>query len=56
MYFDTADLRLAEAGATLRRRVGGLDDGWHLKLAVTPGVRTELQRPLGRSVRTVPAP
>ena len=29
-YFDTADLRLARAGVTMRRRVGGDDAGWHL--------------------------
>jgi len=54
VYFDTADLRLATAGVTLRRRTGGADEGWHLKLAVAPGVRTEIQRPLGRSTRTPP--
>ena len=32
VYFDTADLRLARAGITLRRREGGCDPGWHLKL------------------------
>ncbi|MDO8365136.1 MAG: CHAD domain-containing protein [Actinomycetota bacterium] len=31
-YFDTADLRLARQRVTLRRRTGGDDDGWHLKL------------------------
>lgn len=31
-YYDTADLRLRAAGATLRRRTGGDDAGWHLKL------------------------
>ncbi|OYN83985.1 CYTH domain-containing protein [Parenemella sanctibonifatiensis] len=32
-YFDTADLALLlQHHATLRRRTGGLDDGWHLKL------------------------
>ncbi len=48
-YYDTADLRLARAGITLRRRSGGPDAGWHLKLPVAgapPGVREELQRPL----------
>ncbi|MBA3848305.1 MAG: metal-binding protein, partial [Planctomycetes bacterium] len=33
-YVDTADLRLAAAGITLRRRTGGTDAGWHLKLPV----------------------
>lgn len=31
-YYDTADLRLAGAHITLRRRTGGGDEGWHLKL------------------------
>ena len=31
-YYDTADLRLLRAGVTLRRRRGGKDAGWHLKL------------------------
>ena len=36
-YFDTADLRLARHGATLRYRTGeGDESGWHLKLPV-PG-------------------
>jgi len=32
VYFDTSDLALVRAGVTLRRRVGGDDEGWHLKL------------------------
>ncbi len=55
-YFDTADLRLAKAGITLRRRTGGADAGWHLKLPVTAGTRRELQLPLGDEATTVPAP
>lgn len=31
-YYDTDDLRLLKAGVTLRRREGGTDEGWHLKL------------------------
>ena len=31
-YYDTDDLRLLRAGITLRRREGGSDSGWHLKL------------------------
>lgn len=54
-YFDTADLALARHGITLRRRTGGDDEGWHLKLPSGQDTRTELRRPLGRSVRTVPA-
>ena len=34
VYYDTEDLRLARAGMTLRRRRGGDDAGWHLKLPV----------------------
>src|SRR5581483_10086086 len=33
-YYDTADLRLSRERITLRRRTGGHDDGWHLKLPV----------------------
>jgi inorganic triphosphatase YgiF len=48
-YYDTGDLRLARSKVTLRRREGGEDDGWHLKLpadATDPGVRDELRVPL----------
>jgi CHAD domain-containing protein len=31
-YFDTPDLALLRAGATLRARTGGTDAGWHLKV------------------------
>lgn len=54
-YFDTPDLRLAQVGVTLRRRVGGTDAGWHLKLPVEKDVRDEVRLPLGRSVRRPPA-
>ena len=54
-YFDTADLRLAHAGIALRRRSGGLDDGWHLKLAQALDERIEVRRPLGRDATHVPA-
>ncbi len=55
-YFDTADLRLATAGLTLRRRTGGDDAGWHLKVPAGKGARSEVRLPLGRGARTVPAP
>jgi inorganic triphosphatase YgiF len=53
-YFDTRDLRLAEAGITLRRRTGGTDAGWHLKLPVGAGTRRELRVPLGDAETAVP--
>ncbi|ELP68856.1 CHAD domain-containing protein [Streptomyces turgidiscabies] len=49
-YYDTSDLRLAAASITLRRRTGGSDAGWHLKLPVAPGVRDEIQVPLSDTV------
>ncbi|MFB7337457.1 CHAD domain-containing protein [Streptomyces adustus] len=49
-YYDTADLRLAAASITLRRRTGGSDAGWHLKFPVAPGVRDEIQAPLADTV------
>lgn len=55
-YFDTADLRLAAAGLTLRRRTGGDDAGWTLKVPAGGDERSEVRLPPGRAVRTVPAP
>ncbi|WP_329177058.1 CYTH and CHAD domain-containing protein [Streptomyces decoyicus] len=46
LYYDTAGHRLAADGITLRRRTGGKDAGWHLKLPVAPGVRDEVRAPL----------
>ncbi|HYZ55017.1 MAG TPA: CYTH and CHAD domain-containing protein [Streptosporangiaceae bacterium] len=54
-YYDTEDLRLLRAGVTLRRRRGGPDAGWHLKLPAGPQTRREIELPLGRTGRTVPA-
>ncbi|HEX7536282.1 MAG TPA: CYTH and CHAD domain-containing protein [Dermatophilaceae bacterium] len=54
-YFDTADARLARHHVTLRRRTGGDDAGWHLKLPAGQDERTEVRLPLGRATRTVPA-
>jgi CHAD domain-containing protein len=54
-YYDTADLRLAKSGITLRRRSGGADDGWHLKLPVGPHTRREIREPLGAAGDGVPA-
>ncbi|MET9804546.1 CYTH and CHAD domain-containing protein [Streptomyces sp. NPDC006368] len=50
VYHDTEDLRLAAAGITLRRRTGGTDAGWHLKLPVAPGTRDEIRAPLDEDV------
>jgi len=52
-YYDTDDLRLLRAGITLRRRRGGSDAGWHLKLPEGPGTRREIRLPLGQR-RPVP--
>ncbi|MFJ2261274.1 CHAD domain-containing protein [Streptomyces sp. NPDC087844] len=49
-YYDTADQRLAAASLTLRRRTGGDDAGWHLKLPVSDGVRDEVRAPLSDTV------
>jgi CHAD domain-containing protein len=46
VYYDTVDLRLLEHGVTLRRRTGGHDAGWHLKLPLGPDERREVQLPL----------
>jgi inorganic triphosphatase YgiF len=56
-YHDTADHRLLGARATLRRRTGGHDAGWHLKLppAVAGGGRREVHHPLGAADEPVPA-
>ena len=45
-YFDTADGRLAASKITLRRRTGGTDEGWHLKLPAGAGARREVHAPL----------
>lgn len=52
-YVDTDDLSLVRAGVTLRRRTGGGDEGWHLKVPAGDG-RDEVHRPLG-STTDVPA-
>jgi CHAD domain-containing protein len=53
-YFDTADLRLLGSRITLRRRTGGQDAGWHLKLPTVGTSRLEVHEPLGQATRTVP--
>jgi inorganic triphosphatase YgiF len=58
-YFDTDDLDLSKNRITLRRRVGGTDEGWHLKLPVRKDTRRELRVPLDEGpapdAGTVPA-
>ncbi|QFZ17144.1 CYTH and CHAD domain-containing protein [Saccharothrix syringae] len=54
VYYDTADLRLARAGLTLRRRTGGDDAGWHLKLPVGGDTREEVRLPAGRAAEHPP--
>jgi len=53
VYFDTATLALAARQITLRRRTGGADHGWHLKLPAGVGRRQEILAPLGPA-ETVP--
>ncbi|MFF6992936.1 CHAD domain-containing protein [Streptomyces sp. NPDC010273] len=50
VYYDTDDLRLAAASATLRRRTGGSDAGWHLKLPISGDSREEIRAPLSETV------
>ena len=55
VYFDTTELSLDEQHITLRRRTGGDDAGWHLKLPVTADERNELHEPIGTDPEHVPA-
>jgi inorganic triphosphatase YgiF len=54
VYFDTSGLALNRAHITLRRRTGGEDAGWHLKLPAGPDSRREIHEPLGSSRGGVP--
>ncbi|MGV0769128.1 CYTH and CHAD domain-containing protein [Mycobacterium syngnathidarum] len=54
VYFDTPDRDLAAHRITLRRRTGGSDAGWHLKLPAGADTRTEIRAPLGTATDTVP--
>ncbi|MDR6622391.1 CYTH and CHAD domain-containing protein [Sinomonas atrocyanea] len=54
VYFDTQDFVLARHRITLRRRTGGPDAGWHLKLPADSGARQELHEPLRLDTATVP--
>ncbi|HEY5399988.1 MAG TPA: CYTH domain-containing protein [Trebonia sp.] len=50
-YFDTADGRLQAAKITLRRRTGGTDAGWHLKLPAGGPSAGDARGPGGVSTR-----
>lgn len=52
VYFDTPDLRLLRARISLRRREGGHDAGWHLKLPGGGDARLELRLPLDATAGT----
>lgn len=56
VYFDTKDLVLAANHITLRRRTGGDDAGWHLKLPEGSDGRREIREPLGEDPELVPRP
>ena len=54
VYWDTPGFRLAAARITLRRRTGGTDAGWHLKLPAG-AERREVHAPLEAGADAVPA-
>ena len=54
VYLDTPGLDLAAARITLRRRTGGTDAGWHLKLPAGAEARREVHAPLGPGGEPVP--
>ena len=54
VYLDTPGLDLAAARITLRRRTGGTDAGWHLKLPAGAEARCEVHAPLGPGSEPVP--
>lgn len=47
VYFDTAENVLLANRITLRRREGGHDEGWHVKLPADHDARREVHVPLG---------
>ena len=49
-YFDTEALDLLRHGVTLRRRTGGGDAGWHLKLPEGDDARLEVRMPLDAGI------
>ncbi|MGX9792276.1 CYTH and CHAD domain-containing protein [Mycobacterium sp. MMS18-G62] len=54
VYFDTPGRDLAARRVTLRRRTGGSDEGWHVKLPAGPDARTEVRAPLNEPGEGVP--
>jgi CHAD domain-containing protein len=54
VYLDSEALVLASRGVTLRRRTGGDDEGWHLKLPAGADTRTEVRLPLEAGDEAVP--
>lgn len=56
VYFDTAEHHLAARRITLRRRTGGPDAGWHLKLPSGSEARTEVRAALGSGTGTADIP
>ena len=54
VYFDTPGHDLAAHHVTLRRRTGGPDAGWHLKMPAGPDARTEVRAPLDDGERPAP--
>lgn len=53
-YYDTSQLHLVRSGITLRRRSGGQDAGWTLKVPATQDARHELTVALGPDDEPVP--
>ncbi|MBG6223964.1 CHAD domain-containing protein [Arthrobacter sp. CAN_A2] len=53
-YFDTDDLRLASRRITVRRRTGGEDAGWHVKIPAGTDERHEYHEPLGEKTDGIP--
>jgi CHAD domain-containing protein len=47
VYYDTPGRDLAAHHITVRRRTGGTDSGWHLKLPARRDARTEIRTALG---------
>ena len=56
VYVDTPQLLLARHRITLRRREGGTDEGWHLKLPADQGRRLEFHAPLSDGPRVLDVP